>query len=680
MHKFSAIVFFILFNSIVKAQVYVVNDDIVYYYNEIIEGADAATFDLIYDSKSQKFARDMNAIYYLGKKTAYDANTFTIHPEWGDYPEYISDKNDIYIKDRDIGFVAMGVSSIASFSFINKDIAIDDSTIYWQYQPVIGSDAKTFSRIDGDFYKDKNQVYYEGHRLPIATKSIQLIKAPEGDIEFIGDNQTLCDDNGYCYQMNTTNLKYINYNYVKDSLRVLSRKVYLKADPSTFEVPNSDMEHYARDKNVQFYLTDAFPDAVAAKHLKDDESFRAYYELVKEELQRAFAANSVTIKKEAESSLKTIYTFPNSNDTKIEKGDFIYMNGIVQSFIDADTFEIFNTDYAKDKNNVYLIYEYEEEVSFNPIAAADATTFAIIKNPYTAYSKDAKRVYKGLEIVENADPNTFQIRTDQHAEDKNSVFLLDQKLKSVKPQKNAVLEDLKGHYYSYGNTIFYKLDSYEKLVQNVTKSNLKTINAYYAIANGGLFYKGMFVAGLAKGEVIATEDNHTIVTSKRKSFSYGQPILKNKKPLLRIYRNTKYTTDGTSLFYEGTPIVGVNLTQIHHSNEHKQYITFTNGMALYGDKLIAVDLDSFEEYKWLYYAKDKNHVYFSGEKTQYDTKTFYKYDGGFTSDKNGVYFRNKLIPEADSETFNVFYRYGFDTNNFYYADKVIPRTAVHLKK
>jgi len=683
MKKLIGVLSLLIYTTYVQAQVYVVGHDAVCYYDKVIVEADANSFDVLYDN--QLFSKDKNSIYYKGKKTNFDVHTFEIHNNSRYDVEYLSDKNNVYVSN-DVGFVGIGSMSPGSFNFITKDIAIDDETIYWKFQPLIGSDASSIQLLTSEIFKDKYHVYQEQFRMPLNTDNLSVIKAKGYDsylLEYIGDENMVCDDNNYCHNMDVHSFMYINFNYVKDNSQVLYRNSYIKADAKTFEVPTSDMEHYAKDQFHQFYLDNVFPVEVDEKHIKPD-SLKAYKNRLIKQLEVAFSDNIIQQKYDMDdkATLSIIYRFPNSKNTIIEKGKNIYMNGERQAFIEAGSFEIFNNDYAKDKNQVYLIYEYADKVTFNPINGIDPNTFSIIENNYDSYCRDAKNVYHRASKVKDADLDTFTVMERYYAEDKNSIFLMTDgdRLHTIKPTKGVRLIYIEGRYFSFGDKILYIDNGRESFVENPVFGDFKVLNYNYARNGKQVIYKGRVIGVLEAGESIINIDGEEIVTSGNRKFQYGQDMTNVTKNKIYKLASTNYSTDGHTLYYDDVfEVKGVDLASIHHSSAYINYFTFKNNKALYENIVFDIDLETFEEFRGLYYARDKNYVYYKGKNTKLDPATFFLHGSDFTSDKNGVYYYNKLIPGADSKSFYVFEEYGFDDDYFYHANRKVLRSTVDLK-
>lgn len=689
------ILLFFIQITCIQAQNYLIDKNTVYYNDRIIDSVDINTFEILH--KNKLFSKDKNHIYYKGIKTNFDAQTFEIHTHYDS--EYYSDKNDVY-KSNYFGFIGIGSISPKKFNYITADIAIDNEIIYWNFKPQVGSDASSIQLLTKYIYTDKNNVYCQDGLMPLNKNELKILYQRKGiyDYSFVGDKNRICSEFNNCYKMDISSFVYINSEYVKDKSNVLYDNSYLKVDIETFDVPLPNLEHYAKDKSHQFYLGKTFPIEVEEKYLNED-SLRVLIKKLEQQLKEAFTEDKVISIKydlELKESLSVIYTFPNSNNTIIEKGKNIYMNGLRQPFIDANSFEIFTNDYAKDKNQVYLIYEYADKVIFKPTNIMDPNKFSIIKNPYDEdnYTRDLKNVYRSFSEIENADPNTFIVKESFYAEDKNSIYLIDRKLKfnTIKPTKGVDLKKINKNYFSFGSKIIYIDEEVEVLIEN---PNLLSFNACWLYANQGsiMYYKGEVIGVLDTEEEEEEEDddddvgggcNEVFFKTGNRLFRYGQEINNRTKSksykLFNSYYHDYYLAHDHTLYYKGVlALKDVDLRKINHYDYTEAYLTFKNNKAAYKNIVFDIDLETFESLHPDTFARDKNFVFYKGEKTRFDPSTFYTYGHKYTSDKNGVYYNNKLIPDVDTKSFYTFEDYGFDNTYFFYRNKRILRSKVNLK-
>lgn len=667
--------FFLFAINIINAQVYVVKDDAVYYYDKIIKGADPLSFDII--KGNNYLAKDKNNVYYKGIKTNYDASTFEIkRMRYDNY--YLADKNDIYIGDDKKGYQGIGSNSPKDFNILNKNISVDNDKIYWNYEPIYDADVNSLLILSRGFYKDKNNVYFEDAKTSIPSNNIKFFPSSK-KVDFLGAGNSLVDYHGYHYKMNSDTFKYINFNYSKDDEKVLYRSRYLKADTNTFTVPNPEMEFYAKDNQFHFYLGDAFPFNDVSLYVNNEETFRAYHKFLDEQIRKAFKKSNLLVGFEVKDDTKEeLYVFPKSNNTRIEKGKYIYINDIPQLEIDTPTFEIFNNDYAKDKNYVYLIYETDVDVTFNIIKGANPKTFKILKNDFDAFCLDDKHVYRRLDKIEGADSKSFEIINRKFAKDKNNLFYRDVNLKGIKYNPNIKIEELNNSYFTIGKNLVYK-DYKDRVgvIKNVDKNSIKLLNEQYALVHNQIIFEGKKVGVLSKGETVLFTEDDLLTTSKGNKYINGLKSDTNNR-ITRIDK-ADFLTNGEAVFYEdGTLVPSIKLSDILYTVHYKNYIPLRQNKVLYGKKVFDADVATFEMLKGGY-TRDAKTVFYKGEKTNYDSKTFHVFDGDFTLDKNGVYYQEKKIQDVNLKTFNVFKRIGFDDTYFYYRGKRILKTSVKSK-
>ena len=91
-------------------------------------------------------------------------------------------------------------------------------------------------------------------------------------------------------------------------------------------------------------------------------------------------------------------------------------------------------------------------------------------------------------------------------------------------------------------------------------------------------------------------------------------------------------------------------------------------------KINYADLNTFEVMKDgkrpAKYSKDKEHVYFGWEQTDADAKSFVVLGNGYYKDKNFVYYENEKIDGVDAKSFEVLGNgYFRDKNNVYFEKK-----------
>lgn len=105
---------------------------------------------------------------------------------------------------------------------------------------------------------------------------------------------------------------------------------------------------------------------------------------------------------------------------------------------DPKTFEVLNKHYTKDKNNFYICSWtgpdlFRISTKCEKIKNVDRESFEVIDNdPYDNkysynYAKDKNHVYFYGMIIENADPQSFQIINNKYIIDKNRLYYEDRR-------------------------------------------------------------------------------------------------------------------------------------------------------------------------------------------------------------------------------------------------------------
>jgi len=101
----------------------------------------------------------------------------------------------------------------------------------------------------------------------------------------------------------------------------------------------------------------------------------------------------------------------------------VYVNDVKIENAYAATFEVIEPagrGYSKDFNNVYLAIASYTDLTIEKISDSDPTTFEILEK--TGFSKDKNNVYHIGQIIQNADPETFEFIGNRYTQDKNYIF------------------------------------------------------------------------------------------------------------------------------------------------------------------------------------------------------------------------------------------------------------------
>ena len=368
-----------------------------YFYNQKIKGINTKTFKLV--GSGEFVVKDDKGVYYfvtrdMKKLQNADFNTF----EEVSKNEYYRDKNGVYYYDEYEGTMTkLKGADPKTFEGISYTLGKDKNAIYKKENRLSGIDPATFEEIDAAFTKDKNNIYYED----VPMKGID----PKTFEPFVNYTHVK-DKNGihHFYQFNDdlvvekvelspeidlkTLQSFENYaEYSKDKNNVYYDFQKIEgADIKTFE---PDGYSIGKDKTGVYYKTHKINGIdINSTEVLENEFYKdknnIYYRNKK--LENFKPENFEVISSSLVGQNEDFYYFTEdeNNNTK-----FILLEN---KNVDAETFEVLDEEYTKDKNNVY----YKGKI----LKGADVKTFDIHYNKSdNGYKiKDKNKVYK---IVNN---------------------------------------------------------------------------------------------------------------------------------------------------------------------------------------------------------------------------------------------------------------------------------------
>lgn len=295
---------------------------------------------------------------------------------------------EIVGKDKisDIGLEQVDIETFQFFS--DKDYAKDKNHIYINvydeeedgvknYQIAQGVDVATFELLGNDYFRDKNYVYYNTSRYKDLEPCIKILENVDIETVVILSNRCIKDKNNV----------YCGLSMEDDLEPKVNMKVVDDADPEIFEVIDED-ERYFKDKNHVFCSRG---------------------------ISKVVGANVQPIEKADISSFEII-------DDKFAKDkNYVFVGCRKLENSDSKTFQFLkNSAFQKDKNNVYSRGWIIED--------ADSETFEVIEDE--RYFKDNEHIFyfcsscprAKVELLEEADINSFEIIDNKIARDKNYLF------------------------------------------------------------------------------------------------------------------------------------------------------------------------------------------------------------------------------------------------------------------
>ena len=298
--------------------IYVVTSDEKYGYFKAIKNADKDTFEVM--EKDTRYSKDKNNVYYAGYNVVQlqdvDKNSFTIGEENG----FSYDKKNVYYAGRklnDISSAGFKVTRLVNRPNLPINFLNDNKNIYKLiavFDEETGElksvktavvknpkvDSKTFETFSysGNYFRDKNNVYYENELHKIGLKKIEY--ADRNSFEVLNDEFSRDKNNVYYYGNKMKGISPDGFEFVggdfkndediisflktKDKVYVLKNKagkevyeiVPLNFDANSFKYSNADNSYesesvgYFQDKNGVYYfdvsrLDELNPNKVFAK-------------------------------------------------------------------------------------------------------------------------------------------------------------------------------------------------------------------------------------------------------------------------------------------------------------------------------------------------------------------------------------------------------------------------------
>jgi len=212
--------------------------------------------------------------------------------------------------------------------------------------------------------------------------------------------------------------KGLSQSYAKDKNNVYVHcDIIPKADPKSFYITNG----YGRDKNSLYKWAtplpiadidtfEFFPTGEEYSTLYGKDKYFVYY--AGEKIKEADLNTFKILNKEETNNYYNMYLL-NSISTKrliyARDKNSLYISGEKVPFINPETFVDLGSGYLKDRHNVVKKTRKENTVNekvYKQLEDRDAPTFEMIEYEYT---KDKNNVYFRDEIIENADPDSFQV-------------------------------------------------------------------------------------------------------------------------------------------------------------------------------------------------------------------------------------------------------------------------------
>ena len=570
---------------------YVKKDNAVYYkYSEEddsefkVENVDLGTFKILND----KYAKDRKNVYFSGNKSFedVDSKTFEVLPQY-----YSRDKNNVYRPINEWIHKINGANP-KTIKVLNEYYSKDDKNVYYDSDKISNADVNSFVVLEGDhsYAKDKNAVYYSGEKIKGTNpKTFKIIE----------DGMYSKDDKNV----------YAAVDIIKD------------ADPQTFRrIPETN---YARDKNNLYYY---FGDVKNLGKINEKDFKVLDSNLIKNGNEVYYLGEKVNIK----------------NPDKFE---------IIENYLSSPSMVV----YGKDDKNVYVMTPYKEAGYLKIIKNADKDTFEVMEN--SDYSKDRNNVYYAGRKLNDISSAGFKVTRlvnrpnlpVNFLNDNKNIYKLiavfDEETGELKSVKTAVVKNPKvdsktfetfsysGNYFRDKNNVYYENELYKmdlKKIAGADRNSFEVLNDEFSRDKNNVYYYGNKMKGINPDgfEFVGRDfkNNEDIIYFlKTKDKVY---VLKNKAGK-EVYEIVPLNFDTNSFKYSNA--------DNSYESESAGYFQDKNGVYYFD----AFRLDEL----------NPNKVFAKVEGA--DTSSFVQLMFGYAKDKNKVYIEDREIKGADPESFKI---------------------------
>ena len=691
---------------------------------EMLKNIDRNSFNTL----SKEIGKDRNGVYYFGEKIyGISSNNAKVVEALGDNDYILQSGNDHYLmtvneKDSDNNerFEIKKIDSLNidfdTFKYFEiYDLYKDKNNFYYHSDNDLkkiksGIDVQSAQKMIElrDFIKDKNNIYYfsdgklEKINLKIDInnleylddgnsvfnsylrdgKNVYFVNDEEGKIKIVKnvDKNTFKVVNGN-YGVDSKNVYYLGekLDFVGlDGLKIFN-EIYLKDKKNVYEISANDNDKVKvepiknlnidvasfedifgglnyKDKNSVYYV-DENNGEVSLKILKGADPATFEFGIISIDKNSVFIENQ---KLEGVSSkgfevlndsldfvkdYKNVYYLDRESDGITYKVEVLDTKGV-----DIPSFEFLGDSYNKyyrDKNNIYFLNDKDDKMEFEKLVGANPKTFEIVDD---YFARDDKNVYFFNKKVIGVDAKTFEEVGYDIIKDKNGLHILidsnetEIKVKSLKADgiDLKTLKKLDNGYFKDKNNIYYGLSGNLYKIKNADLQTFEVLTSpysssvYFAKDKNNVYYNGKKLDGIVPNDFEQIQSYFIKDKNGIYKFEEGEneqdlkitPInakidFKNLKEL-----NWKYFGDDKNIYY-------------FDEDSFK--------------KVDKADINSFERIDSTGFFKDKNNVYYEGEKVEgIDMNSIEVINGMCIKDKNSVFYEGKKLRNISPTNFNIF--------------------------
>ena len=566
------------------------------------------------------FVKDKNDLYYFsnGKiekiNLNIDVNSLVFFDNnSSSYSSYIKDRNNVYFVDNKNGKVKIVKNADKNtFQILNGNYGVDRKNVYYDGEKLDSVGIEGLKIFDDNYLKDNKNVYeiYTTDDEKIKIRAIKNLNIDVASFEDIFKEAFYKDKNS---------VYYVDMTEDKQELKKLEG-----ADADTFE-----LGIFSKDKNSVFIDKQRL-EGVSPKG----------FEILDNDLNFIKDYKNVFYLDRAEDGITFIPRVQNT-----EGVDVATLESVGKSFF---------KDYFKDKNNVYIVASerpistdsINTKLNFYKLIGANPKTFELIDN----FGRDDKNVYFLDKKLKGIDAKTFEVISFSIVKDKNGLhILLNSDDSGIKTRNLKISElDLKtfkkleNGYYKDKNNVYYDLDNNLYTIKNADLATFEVLNSpysssvYFAKDKNNVYYNGKKLDGIVPNDFEQIQ-------------SY---FIKDK--------------NGIYKFEEGENEQDLKITPINAKIDFKnlkeidwKYFGDDQNIYYFDEdsfkKVDKADINSFERIDFTAFFKDKNNVYYEGEKIDgIDMNSIEVINGMCIKDKNSVFYEGKKLRNISPTNFNIF--------------------------
>ena len=566
------------------------------------------------------FVKDKNNLYYFsnGKinkiNLNIDVNSLVFFDNnSSSYSSYIKDRNKVYFVDNKNGKVKIVKNADKNtFQIVNGNYGVDRKNVYYDGEKLDSVGIEGLKIFDDNYLKDNKNVYeiYTTDDEKIKIRAIKNLNIDVASFEDIFKEAFYKDKNS---------VYYVDMTEDKQELKKLEG-----ADADTFE-----LGIFSKDKNSVFI----------GKQRLEGVSPKGF-EILDNDLNFIKDYKNIFYLDRAEDGITFIPRVQNT-----EGVDVATLESVGKSFF---------KDYFKDKNNVYIVASerpistdsINTKLNFYKLIGANPKTFELIDN----FGRDDKNVYFLDKKLKGIDAKTFEEISFSIVKDKNGLHILlnsdDFGIKTRNLKISGLdlktFKKLENGYYKDKNNVYYDLDNNLYTIKNADLATFEVLNSpysssiYFAKDKNNVYYQNKKINGIVADGFEQIQSNFI----KDKNGIYKFEENENEKSL-------KITLINAKIDFE-------NLKELDwkYFGDDKNIYYFDESDF---KKLDRADINSFERIEYTGFFKDKNNVYYDGEKIEgIDMNSIEVINGMCIKDKNSVFYEGKKLRNISPNNFNIF--------------------------